>query len=275
MENGTIGGGHYKELTVALSPIDEKALSRTTTRRRRRTTGGGADASAANVGSAEVLKEGAVAPVPVPAPQTMQPLSTPAPVPAASQAQPVAPVSTVQASIAAEAAITPVPTAPLVGGALRITAKKIASTVGSNLVAPAPAPAAQSIPKIIPSKKRISSAPASATLKKPRFVVSTLPGSAPAQAREVAEAPKHSSGEQSSLKPRRRFTERRISIEVKSAATTRKNRRHLKERIDSMPIAAVRKILLRKGILKPKATLPPETMMRSMLKDYMLLHAAE
>jgi hypothetical protein len=44
-----------------------------------------------------------------------------------------------------------------------------------------------------------------------------------------------------------------------------------------MPIANVKKLLLRKGVLKPKedGKMPPDDMMRSMLKDYLLLHTAE
>jgi hypothetical protein len=44
-----------------------------------------------------------------------------------------------------------------------------------------------------------------------------------------------------------------------------------------MPLQQVRRLLLRKGVLKPKkgTAAPPEEMMRSMLVDYMMLHHAE
>jgi hypothetical protein len=126
---------------------------------------------------------------------------------------------------------------------------------------------------IVPAKKKISAAPsAHATLRKPKFLVPSL--NSPKTSTPATGLPPATPAATGRETRKRRFTERRISIEVKPAAT-RKYRKTVGKQIESMPIAAVRRMLLRKGILKPKATFPPEEMMRSMLKDYMLLHAAE
>jgi hypothetical protein len=77
------------------------------------------------------------------------------------------------------------------------------------------------------------------------------------------------------VKAKRTFKERRINITLRPNNQTRRMRKTLKARIASMPIAAVKRTLLRKGVLKPKAKEPPEDMMRNILRDYLLLHAAE
>jgi hypothetical protein len=71
----------------------------------------------------------------------------------------------------------------------------------------------------------------------------------------------------------RKFRERKISITVRSGS--RAAARRVKEKVDALPIAQVRRALLRKGVLKPGNSKTPETMLRSMLKDYMLLHNAD
>lgn len=194
---------------------------------------------------------------------------------------------------------------PMVGGAggvttpgtVHIREKKNAGASGAvpgKLNAPnapvvsASAPAA---PKIVPHKKRLSSAPVAQTLKKPKFVVGAAAPPAASEKPTPLPAPKIDKitggvgiggvdlkpvkGGGGGLKQRRRFTERRIKIEVKPTVKTRKSRKVLKERIDAMPIQAVRRLLIKKGILKPKATVPPEPMMRSMLQDYYLLKQSE
>lgn len=180
-------------------------------------------------------------------------------------------------------------------GAVHILEKKNASgsrAVPGGLNAPNAPVASAPAPKIVPHKKRLTSAPVAQTLKKPKFVVSG--GAAPPAASEKPTplpAPKNATisggvgiggvdlkpvkGGGGGLKQRRRFTERRIKIEVKPTVKTRKSRKVLKERIDAMPIQAVRRLLIKKGILKPKATAPPEPMMRSMLHDYYLLKQSE
>jgi hypothetical protein len=155
---------------------------------------------------------------------------------------------------------------------------------------------APNAPKIVPHKKRLANAPSSQTMKKPKFIVSAAAPVTPSEKTHVHPAPKNetisggvgSGGmdlklakggvvTQGGLKPlnRRKFTERRIKIEVKHIVKTRKSRKLLRERIDAMPIQAVRRLLIKKGILKPKSTLPPEPMMRSMLHDYYLLKQRE
>lgn len=151
------------------------------------------------------------------------------------------------------------------------------------------APPAAAIPKIIPHKKRLISAPLAQTLKKPKFVIpapvtavaAAPPLPAPTRENPISKTVRGVGGEESvNLKPasggaRRRFTERRIKIEVKPIIKTRKNRKVLKEHIDKMPIQTVRRILIKKGLLKAKTTVPPESMLRSMLHDYYLLKQNE
>jgi hypothetical protein len=257
-----------KEVRVAMSEADVKAFSRGTTRRRRvkRTEG----ESPALMGGMMVEKGAAeIASLPAPiAPPTviLSVATTPQPQAAPAAAIPVAPqmagTSVVGGAIAPQAVV-------------KIQAKK---TSGGMPTLP---PSVTTGPKILLTKKRISAAPAAHTLKKPRLVIAAggmvsapLPkNSTPSSETETAKQGVMAGG----MKKKRRFTERRISIEVKSAATTRKHRNKLTHKIDAMPIASVRKLLLRKGVLKPKAEgkMPPEAMMRSMLKDYLLLHTAD
>lgn len=68
----------------------------------------------------------------------------------------------------------------------------------------------------------------------------------------------------------RRFTERRLSITVKNAKATRKHKKLIRKKVKSMDIEKIRKTLLEKGILSPKSN-PPEKMLRSMMKEYLLL----
>ena len=218
---------------------------------------------------------------------------TVAPVHSTSPVQNVAPVQPVPSMAAMTMVGGAAPSPQAAPGAVQIREKKNAGASGAapgKLNAPnahvSPAPA----PKIVPHKKRLTSAPVAQTLKKPKFVVGG--GAAPAATSEKPTpppAPKNATisggvgGGGVDLKPakggggtvRRRFTERRIKIEVKPTVKTRKSRKVLKERIASMPIQAVRRLLIKKGILKPKATVPPEPMMRSMLHDYYLLKQSE
>jgi len=73
---------------------------------------------------------------------------------------------------------------------------------------------------------------------------------------------------------KRRFTARKISLTLKPFANTRKHRKQLKEKIAKMPIAAVRKLLIQKGLMKPNAN-PPDDISRNMLHDFMMLHEIE
>jgi hypothetical protein len=71
----------------------------------------------------------------------------------------------------------------------------------------------------------------------------------------------------------RKFRERKISITVRTG--NRAAAKRIKEKVDALPIAQVRRALLRKGVIKPGSSKTPEPMMRAMLKDYMLLHNAD
>jgi hypothetical protein len=71
----------------------------------------------------------------------------------------------------------------------------------------------------------------------------------------------------------RKFRERRISITMRPGSRTAARR--IKEKVNALPIAQVRRALLRKGVLKPGSSKTPEPMMRAMLLDYMLLHNAD
>ena len=111
-------------------------------------------------------------------------------------------------------------------------------------------------PKILPTKRKSGGAPAMTTRKKMRLVISTPPK--PVQGGSAKT---------------RKFRERKISITVRSG--NRAAARRVKEKVDALPIGQVRRMLLRKGVLKPGNSKTPEAMLRSMLKDYMLLHNAD
>jgi len=262
-----------KEVKVALNPVDEKALSRTTTRRRRTSRKAAED------------QEGGAEPLTPPIIQKAAEVSAPPSVPAtpATPATPAPPsVPATPTSVPSIPLTVAAPAMPVGGGQkVKIAAKK----GGQTLKAP---PSAVGGAKLLP-KKRISSAPA-ATLKKPRIPIRASPENAPRakQGGAILHVPTTPSAPAEPPKPalsgttvvggaskKRRYTERKISIDMKQAATTRKQRKFVKSKIASMPIATVKKMLIRKGLLKSKATAPPEAIMRGLLKDYYLLHAAE
>lgn len=248
-----------KEVQLVLNnPTEEKALSRGTTRRRR---GRKADNDVANGGAIAVDR--VQEPIPAVESNSGQPAPAPAPVPAA----PIIPIAPdpMAAPTVPSAALS---TTTVVGGAVVAPVKIQAKRTPEASAAPAPA-APHSAPKIIPTKKRISAAPSAvSTLKKPKFVVGA--GLGPQNAPEVA-APSVFA----TTRKQRKFSERKIKLTVKPAVQTRRMRKTLKRNINAMPIAAVQKFLIRKGVLKPKSTAPPEDILRSMMRDYMLLHAAE
>lgn len=141
-------------------------------------------------------------------------------------------------------------------------------------------------PKIIMTKKRVGNAAAAVnTLKKPRFVVgggNTPATNVPQTALESGpranlEGAKKSMAAAQTGAARKTFRARRISITMKPTHQSRKFRKTLKARVATMPIGSVKKLLLRKGVLKPKpdGSYPPEDIMRSMLTDYMMLHNTE
>ncbi len=274
-----------KEVSVHLDPIAEKALVGGKSRRRRTrkaraedesdapTVGGGgalsppAAADAAVGPPTVVLKTGADA-APVsgydPAATTPTLVKTSEPISPLAPAPPTIP-PVVQPAVS---------TTTAVGGGGAVLIKPKMTSVGG---AAAAATAIQ--PKILPTKKRISTAPAAQTLKKPRLLV-PISGAAPPQAEEPASTEKESvAGTRVGGGPKqtRRFKERKISITMKPSKASRKFRKTVKARVAAMPAAAVKKLLLRKGVLKPKQDggAPPEDMMRNMLTDYLMLHNSE
>jgi hypothetical protein len=69
---------------------------------------------------------------------------------------------------------------------------------------------------------------------------------------------------------KRRFSERRLTLSVKNEAKTRKHQRSVKRQVAAMTVEDIRSVLKEKGILKPKSN-PPESMLRSMMQDYLSL----
>jgi len=254
-----------KEVKVTLMEQDLKKLARTTTRKRRAKGGvlAPADVKAADseIAATEPV-EG------IPPPGIVIP-GEPAAVPAVdTRGQSWLPsANNLKTAPGVEKQVTPAygPTATNVGvnvgspmsggggsvysgnGTVKLSGKKnslhtVASTPGA--------------PKILPTKRKSGGAPAMTTRKKERLVISTPP------------KPVHGGSAKT-----RKFRERKISITVRSGS--RATARRVKEKVDALPIAQVRRMLLRKGVLKPGNSKTPEAMLRSMLKDYMLLHNAD
>jgi len=249
-------GGDVKVVSVNLNPMDAKMLlPGTTTRRNRRARmEGGSNLEKASDASAPVLAPAsasapalvppAPAPAPTPAlvppaPTLVPPIPTPAPlVPPAPT--PAAQDPELQTSFSSlSSASIPPPVTPAVGGAVNIKGKRHAPA------------------KILPKKKITS-------YKKPKLVISAL-------------TPENGMRNTNfGVTKKRSFSERSISIEMRPVSATRKHRKNLGAKIASMPLAAIRQFLLRRGVLKNKArTSVPDEMLRSMLKDYLLLRAAE
>jgi hypothetical protein len=303
--------GEIKQVTVSLSHPDELNPRR---RRRTRKFKDDVDSQSGGVLASLESSSTNTNNVPVVTVQKEIPTTTVSSVPNSTPIHSTNPVQNVAAPIQPApvlSAVTMVGGAATPGGvvnSIQIRDKKNktpqSSASGTPMVSELNAlnaPSSTAMPKIIPHKKRLINAPLAQTLKKPKFVISA-PAAAPAPT--PAPAPQNSSHapplpasihenpirktvrgvggeEDANLKTvgggarRRRFTERRIKIEVKPIVKTRKNRKVLKEHIDSMPIQTVRRLLIKKGLLKPKTTVPPEPMLRSMLHDYYLLKQNE
>ena len=294
-----------KQVTVALTHPDELNPRRRRRTRKFKDDVESQDGGAAPVGAVDVQGTNPGHTVTIQKEldvQTTTVSSTPGsvPVPSSAATQSVTPVLPTPSL----AAVSMVGGAVQQPGTVHIRDKKNTRTPG----VPGPqaggeinAPNAPNAPKIIMHKKRITNAPVAQTLKKPKFVVSARAAAATtsAAAHVIKKMPPlpapqndkvsggvgedgmnlkpHNGGgaPNEGLKRRRKFTERRIKIEVKPTIKTRKSRKALKDRIDGMPIQVVRRLLIKKGMLKPKATVPPEPMMRSMLHDYYLLKQSE
>ena len=253
-----------KEVKVTLMDQDLKKLARTTTRKRR-AKGGVLSPADVKATDSEIV---ATEPVEgIPPPGIIIP-GEPAAVPAVdTRGQSWLPLAdSLKTAPNVVKQVTPAygPTAanvgvnvgsPMSGGAsvysgngtVKLSGKKnslhtVASTPGA--------------PRILPTKKKSGGAPAMTTRKKERLVISTPPK--PVQGGSAKT---------------RKFRERKISITVRSGS--RAAARRVKEKVDALPIGQVRRMLLRKGVLKPGNSKTPEAMLRSMLKDYMLLHNAD
>ena len=225
-----------KEVKVTLTAADEKQFARSTTRKRKMKGGDNTN----EIEDFRLNKLNGNEPKPVPDIATVLAPVVPT---TSNNSLDAAPVKIVQkaaaaapVSLNATSAAAPVPTIPLNGG---------------------------SITRIIPKKKHLTKAPTATTLKKPSLVIS-------AAVHPKLSAPATTGG----LTRRRRFAERKISVPIRSAAATRKQTQSLKDKIHGMPVAAVRKMLLRKGLIKASAK-TPDDMARSLLMEYMLLHRAE
>jgi len=255
-----------KEVKVTLMEQDVKKLARTTTRKRR-VKGGALAPSDVKGSEAEVTATMTAEGVPPPGiiipgePAAVPSVDTRghAWVPLADNTKTapdvVKQVTPAYGPTAADVGLTVGP--PMKGGAQVYSGNPTVKLAGkkNSLYTAASTPGA---PKILPTKRKSGGAPAMTTRKKERLVIST--------------PPKHAQSGGVSAKTRK-FRERKISITVRSGS--RATARRIKEKVDALPIAQVRRALLRKGVLKPGSSKTPEPMMRSMLKDYMLLHNAD
>jgi len=259
-----------KEVRVTLTESDAKKLARTTTRKRKQK--GGDDTN--EIENFRLNKLDGNDPKAVSTSPTFLPVSS---VPAVNAVVPPAPAANAATPIA-PAVNAVVPPAPAVNGAAPIapaanavatptpavnTAVKIVQEkkTPNSLNAPQ-TPLNGGSAKIIPTKKHLTRAPMATTFKKPALVVGNIH---PKKSAEITHG---------GVKKTRRFVERKIAVPIRSAAATRKQTVSLKDKINTMPIASVRKMLLRKGLIKQKSN-PPDAMARSLLLEYMLLHRAE
>ena len=254
----------YKELNVTLTEQDVKKFARSTTRKRR-VKGGALSPADVKAADAEFAATGTIEGI---LPPPVVAAATPAPSVDVRGPAWISSASTTNTVPSVEKQVTPAygPTAadiglnvgpPMKGGASVYSGNGTVKLSGkkNSLHTVATTPGA---PRILPTKRKSGGAPAMVTRKKERLVIST-----PA---------KHAQNGGATAKTRK-FRERKISITVRSG--NRAAAKRIKEKVDALPIAQVRRALLRKGVLKPGSSKTPEPMMRAMLKDYMLLHNAD
>jgi hypothetical protein len=150
---------------------------------------------------------------------------------------------------------TPVQAPAPQGGAIKIQTKKRHSvgTVGTRKG-----------PIILPFKRHKQPAK-----DKPKLVIPISVPVAPTVPTSPT-APTAPTVSTTKAKGKRRFTERRLSISVKTLQHTRKAGKSIRKQVAAMTTDEIRKVLLEKKILKPSSN-PPETMLRSMMKDYLAL----
>jgi hypothetical protein len=268
----------YKEVSVALTPADEEALSRPLTRRRRtrKSAIGGSEGGVPLGGqidlptpepSTMVVKDSAVVAAPQVVPQTPV-LPTSAPPSVVSDPKP-----TLAPMPAEKAPVVPIPApSATVGGAVKIHTRKRTHGHRGGIATNA----TRKNTVIAGGTKILSTKRHALPTIKPKLVVPLTGGSgttATAAANTAAKpvlptaAPVLS---QAGGKGRRRFTERRLSISMKQDKSTRKAGRKVRRQVRRMTVEEIRKVLLEKKILKPKSN-PPEAMLRSMMRDYLTL----
>jgi hypothetical protein len=226
-----------KEVKVTLTEKDAKEFTRSTTRKRKMKGGD----NTTEIEDFRLNKLNGDEPKPLPTSANVVGSVTAATTAPNATAAPAAPNATAPTSNKSSA--------------VTIVSEKKTAAVSLN-----PPSAGGAMPKIIPKKKHLSKAPTAGTVKKPALVIQSPKTTVP----ETKEGSTR----------RRRFTERKISVPIRSTATTRKQTHTVKEQIAKMPIASVRKMLLRKGLIKANARTPDE-MSRALLLEYMLLHRAE
>jgi len=67
---------------------------------------------------------------------------------------------------------------------------------------------------------------------------------------------------------------RKINLTIKSTANSKHQQQIVHKKVASMSLEKVKEMLLKKGVLaeKKKKFFPPESMMRQMLTDFLMLH---
>lgn len=239
-----------KEVTVALTEADVKKIE---PRRRRTRKVGGQTADSQDTPTPPTP------PTPAVTTQPSQPEVPVVPTPVQSvTATTVANTqATMTATTTATTTVAAAPTAEPQTGGIHIKTRK--RTHGS-LLPPTPVPS-KSLARMLPIKRH-----AMPSKDKPKLriggqavQVPTQPSILSAPVVPATAAPK-----------KRRFTERRIGISVRSLKNTRKARKSIRKQVAAMSTEEIRKILTEKGILKGKGK-TPDDMLRSLMKDYLSL----
>ncbi len=219
-----------KSVTVTLTEADLKAGPGLTRKRRAR-------------------KGGAEPPTPAPAVTQETPLPTPPQIPTPPQVPQSSQLPTPpQVSQVPQPSQLPTPpTPPTPSGGVRIKTRK------RGAMPPVPIPSKSA--RILPIKRH-----ALPSKEKPKLVIPTAkPAAAVATTTATATA----------IVRKRRFTERRIGISLKSIKKNRKATRRIRKQVAGMSIPDIKTILTEKGILKGGKQ--PDTMLRSMMADYLSL----
>jgi hypothetical protein len=254
----------FKQVNVRLSPLDQKTLSRTpkrgVTRKQKAAREQPTDSLLLHESDTTLPKEDVSASLSIPPATLAKPTSESLPKPMVAQKP------TPEPAVAQKSVSTPEPapkpkkivSPPLVQEpAVHIQAKPVPDVKLAS-------------PKILPNKKRPTDVPAILT-KKSKFVIS------PVQNRPKPSAPVSDSNKEPGANKtmKKHYKERKISIQIRTNDQTKRFKHKLDQEIPALPIANVKKFLLKSGVLKLKKTYPPEEILRSMMRDYMLLHTIE